>query len=147
MSAIQSFFDMRRNYNLQLYLENLGCDLITIGELDENEVSFFVQGEKLANLMGRLPIIGRLAGPVRISYGAVKTPLLAIAFLFSVASAAFACPFNRDASHRYILRAKVQIKESFDGMKHIGRGVVETIPVVGCYQFVKYDNDRTLILG
>lgn len=100
--------------------------------------------EKTANYLGRFIIIGRAVGPLRISYGAVKTAFCAVAAFFALLAAGLTSP-SKNLRENCFESAKICANESLDGLRHIIRGVVESIPIFGnavlyYYDFKKYSN-------
>ncbi len=142
MSIIPHFLDFQGNYNLKHYFDNLGSDFVVIVDSEENYRPLHQQANCFANFIGRLPLLGRVFGPVRASYGVVKASFCGVGAGFALISAGVMIPFSRKISVKCLYGAEVIGHHSVDGLKHFGRGIIETIPVVGCYQFVTYDSNH-----
>jgi hypothetical protein len=92
-----------------------------------------------ANYLGRRILVGRIFGAIRFAAGVILAAISSVSALFSLVISGVIRPFNRSGSDHFYNFAGMSGLFATACLMHTVRGLVEAIPIVGYWTFVKYD--------
>ncbi|PCI95724.1 hypothetical protein COB11_01365 [Candidatus Aerophobetes bacterium] len=106
---------------------------ITFDSYDQKEHDL-VSMEKVFNIMGYIPCVSTISGPVRILFGIIQTVVSAVKVPFTLIVDIF-----RENPKGYGNRSFRNITYMCHGVGNVARGFVELFPIVGNIATIFYD--------